>query len=272
MQRQLICSTRLVLSFLFAWGLGAGCASSPVVPVKPEEFSRRERALGEVFSADLNQLLRSKKDVELDVYLRRELVRIVEAAGGRLAESPLGIQLYKDPAGRQSSYSVPGLRIWISTDALKALRYESELAALLALEVSNVEKGLFLRRVSTLVGDPAEVDRFSLQWTPEELRKALPAAPNYLGPGGLFDFAREEKIAALKRAVSILYDSGFDPRGILSLLERWKAAGPKSPWPAEEIEDVREDLRAELNRFPPLRNPVVRSEEFVKILKRIERL
>ncbi len=264
------CSQLLLISAFLAFL--AGCASVSPQPVLPStDSARRERVLGEAVFPSLISRLRLVQDIELDIYLRnvvKELVRASEV----LKDSPVGVQIYRDPEGKLSSYSVPGLRILLSLQALKALRYENELASLLAFEISKVEAGLLLPRIAAAVGSPSTAPEFAKAWTPQDLRKALPNTPDFFSGTGYFAFTREEKTAALKSAVSYLHAGGFDPRGVLVLIDSWKSAATKSPWPVSELSEVRAEVRTELNTLPPLRNPVVRSEEFVGILKRIEKL
>jgi hypothetical protein len=273
MASQLISSTRLVWITIVVLWVSAGCSTSSKVKTEaPEEFGRKERALGEVLVPDVTARIQSKQEIELDIYLRRVLSRVTSAIGGRFKDTPVGVHVYQDRKGQLTSYALPGLRVFVSVQALKALQYESELASLFAYEAAKVEAGLLLSRVAISIDAPTRVDELSIEVPPDEFKKRLPTNPDFFGPQGYFAFSEEEKTAALKRAVTILYDAGFDPRGILSLLEGWHKAGAKSPWPVETFDELREEVRTELNRYPPLRNPVVRSEEFIKMLKRIERL
>ncbi len=256
--------TSQLLSIAITLAFLTGCTSGLVRPtLSPGDVARQERSLGEILVPGLSARLPAVQDMELQVYLRR-ILETLAMASPELRDSPLGIQLYRDSQQRLTSYSIPGTRVFLSAQVLKVLRYESELASLLAYELSLLESGVLLARLGAALEIP--------ELTAETLKVKLPNDPPFLGADGYFDFPLEARRAALKRAVGILYDAGYDPRGILALIDAWKEAGKKSPWPLDELTDARIETRAELNTFPPLRNPVVRSEEFVKMLKRIERL
>lgn len=252
------------MSLATGLALLTGCISAAIRPVEPlEDVSRHERALGEILFPSLKSNLAAVEDLELQVYLRR-ILESLAIASPKLKDSPIGVHLFRDAEGKLASYSLPGTRVLLSSQILRALHYESELASLLAYELALIEAGTVLERVYASL----EVPTIS----PEELRVKLPVSPDWFGDSGYFAFLAAQRLVAMKRAVTILYDAGFDPRGTLALMDAWKAAGKKSPWPVSDLDEARNETRAELNTFPPLRNPVVRSEEFVKMLKRIERL
>lgn len=62
-------------------------------------------------------------------------------------------------------------------------------------------------------------------------------------------------------AIDRLYNAGFDPRGMIALLERQKADAAKIS-----------RARARIAIYPPLRNPVVSTEAFSAMMRRLKQL
>ena len=70
----------------------------------------------------------------------------------------------------------------------------------------------------------------------------------------------------------ILYQAGFDPRGMISLYELYSLSPDHSPYSPKTRELYIEIMKQEISKLPPLRNPVVRSEEFIFMKQRINKL
>ena len=63
----------------------------------------------------------------------------------------------------------------------------------------------------------------------ENTKRSGPVLPNalrYFGPGGIFNYSDEENGDAVEAAVGILYRAGFDPRGLVGLLEKLRINRP----------------------------------------------
>ncbi len=240
------------------------CSTAPPSqPVSVEEISRRERGIGAFLGDDLSRLLKVRRDVEVTIHLR-DLAKHLMATSSDLATAPIGVFLFDVSGGAPLSFGVPGVRLYLSVELLKSCRFENEIAAAMASELAILERGVLFDNLSALIGGD--------EWTEAEVRKRLPAQVNYFGDAGLMNVSREARLGALVRSVGILYGSGFDPRGVLGLLEIFRKSQDQTVnnegFQAEAIEAVREAI----NAHPPLRNPVVRSTEYLKVLKRIERL
>jgi hypothetical protein len=73
-------------------------------------------------------------------------------------------------------------------------------------------------------------------------------------------------------AVSLLYRAGYDPRGLVSLWARFRALGLASPYGAELLSRMEEKSREAITLYAPLRNPIVRSDPFLEMRKRVQQL
>jgi hypothetical protein len=84
---------------------------------------------------------------------------------------------------------------------------------------------------------------------------------------------------AVRESVRTLYRSGYDPRGVASFWKGWGVLASQGFWAGAqriswaslsgELEILAHD---EIAKLPPLLNPVVRTPEFAKIGKRLQKL
>jgi hypothetical protein len=69
-----------------------------------------------------------------------------------------------------------------------------------------------------------------------------------------------------------MYRAGFDPRGLISFWNRYAENPAHSPLDPGLLQQLIERSRTAIAQRAPLRNPIVRSKEFLALKKRIERL
>ena len=93
-----------------------------------------------------------------------------------------------------------------------------------------------------------------------------------LGVSGLFSFSDDAQAEAAEAAVDILYKAGYDPRGLVSLWEKFEKNPKQSPFERGLIPKLLEATRRAIAGYPPLRNPVIRSKAFLAVHKRIQKL
>jgi hypothetical protein len=83
-------------------------------------------------------------------------------------------------------------------------------------------------------------------------------------------FGSLENEHAIESAVDRIYKAGYDPRGLVSYFDR---VPTKSKNQVEsENEALKDKSRRTIAFYAPLLNPIVRTEDFYKMRKRLERL
>jgi hypothetical protein len=176
-----------------------------------------------------------------------------------LRQAPLGVFLLRDSgkASRWRSFSLPGNRVYLPVGFLRNLEFENEVAALIAVEFGH------------LIGRHA-VARYEKLRNPQDseaplVRSESLTAADYFGSNGIFAFSPDALEAAFKAAVGILYSAGYDPRGLSGILSRYARAPSRAPYDPATIARLEEATRLEIANHAPLRNPIVRSQEFVGV-------
>ncbi len=227
-----------------------GCSTSPVLPLlNHEEIVNRDRALGDEIAQNFKLQFKFKSDFEVLRYLKnlgQELVNSTQ----QLAEFPVGVWIFLRNQEKWFSYGLPGNRIYLPLDLLKSLDFENEIAAAMAIQFGHL-----LRR------DLAE------QISREEF---IPNAN--IDVNNIFSFPEVANLKATILAVGILYRSGYDARGLISLFKRFEKDPDHSPYEKGILEKMIQQARREISMNTPMRNPIVRSQNFLLIQKRMHSL
>lgn len=239
----------------------AGCATPPPAPVvTAEEKARADISLGHRFAEELQARFKMRTDVEVNVYLRGLAQKLADSTPD-LRKSPVGVFVIEDRDAIWKNYALPGNRLYLSLGLIKKLEFENELAAVMAIEFAHVLNRDALNRIEMIA-----------QQGVQPVSELSPNNVPFFGPGGLFAFSDESRVAAAEQAVDILYAAGVDPRGVVSLLADYRANPKVSPYDPALIRRLTEAARQAIAELAPLRNPLVKSDAFLSIQKRIKRL
>jgi predicted Zn-dependent protease len=237
----------------------------------PEEILLRDQAVGSEIAQKFESRLKFKQSPAVSIYLRKLATTLMEATP-ELRGSSVGIWIIHSKNGKWNNYALPGNRIYLSSDLLRGLDFENEIAAEIAVQLSHLVEKHALERFLNL----ALIDEKSASFNESTLGSGSPwrfsSAVDYFGINGVFAFSQEALISTAKKAVRILYGAGFDPRGLISLFERFKNNSKHSPYEMSTINKIIEQARYEIALQAPLRNPIVRSLDFMKIQERIQHL
>ncbi|MBI3557582.1 MAG: hypothetical protein HY074_15080 [Deltaproteobacteria bacterium] len=163
-------------------------------------------------------------------------------------------------------YLAPGLgkAVYISRGALSAVLYENELAFLLAAQLACVRDHVTAHNLANLEGLPG---------TPASLPRNY-LESGWFDAGGLFDFGSFTYLKAEQEGVKLMYAAKYDPRGAVTLVQRWttppfevqmRALGKILPDSDERLVSAREEVA----KLSPVRNPIVKSPAFEELQSRL---
>lgn len=261
--------------FLLVGTLFFGCAGSPPQKtLSTEERVRQDNSLGTKLAHQFEPSITLKKDIEVSVYLRNLAKKLLKTAP-EFEDTPLGVFIVSNHEGRWKNYGLPGIRLYISNGLLKNVEYENEVAASLALELGHIKNRDVLRFLE-------ENPKMSKSFEEEDFSGILFSSPKGAassrwsgedrssGKRGIFDYSEEEELSAIQFATRILYQAGYDPRGFVSLWKIYKKSIKHSPYPLKKLNYFIEYTYRSIVEFTPLRNPIVRTNEFLEIQKRLK--
>ncbi len=145
-----------------------------------------------------------------------------------------------------SVWATPGGKIFFDIRVLRALKFENEIAAALSFAWDRSEGVEFRER---LIQEAARAD-------PDPMR--------------VWIFGEVENQRAIEASVGRLYKAGYDPRGLVSYFDRIPNRSTQAV--DSETETLKDKTRRAITFYAPLLNPIVRTEDFYKMRKRLERL
>jgi hypothetical protein len=236
----------------------SACITAP--PKKPSsvEQARQENAVGTELSRQFEAKLHFKTDPVVDRYLN-DLAKMVSSVSGDTRLINTGVAIIQDRGGQWRTYSLPGRRIYFSVGLLQQLKYDNEVAAVIALEFGNILERHALDHLAKLTQAPTK-------------GTGIDPHVEFFGENGIFGFDVGEIKTSIKAAVGLLYNAGFDIRGLSQIWEIFGANSSHSPFSDGVLDELNDYTRDIISKYAPLRNPIVGTKGFQTIRKRIQAL
>lgn len=162
-----------------------------------------------------------------------------------------------------------GRTVYLSRGLLESVSYENELAYLLGVQLALLKEGSTKENLATLQGQSVGENLVVLPTTPLEDAGDF-IKGKWFEPGGLFDLGNDAYLRSEKDAVGLIYKAAYDPRGAVTLIQRWDAPKERQKYRVlgkilPEVEDRLRQAREEVAKLSPLRDPIVRSVAFQEL-------
>ena len=244
----------LTASLIAGLILGVACSSPPVRHLSTEEERlRREMFIGTQLSEQAAEHFELKKNYVLQRYLKKLTLQLLRSEK-KSEINEVSVDLIDDRHGLWRSFVVPGNRFFISLGLLQSIEYENELAALLSIQLSLLSRRSMLQRIESIAKSKSSDALKHLTWD------------------SVLNFSVEDEIESMRQSVGVLYRAGFDPRGLISLIQLYGRNPDHTPYSESKQQIFIDKLRREIAQLPPLRNPIVKTDEFMQMKKRINKL
>lgn len=233
------------VGFLFILLAFTACSSVPSED-SPEHAALLanppKEIVGRVESAFLKNVAYIE-DAEIKSYLKTIISRLFPSN-----KKPYQIAIVSTTtAGYEPSvWVVPGEKIFFDVRILRAMKFENEIASAFALAWERAEGAEFRGRLLREGGKPDPDASF------------------------VWQFGELENQRAVEAAVDRIYKAGYDPRGLVNYFDRIPERVKGTPDPENEF--LKSKARRTITFYAPLLNPIVRTEGFYKMRKRLERL
>ncbi len=242
----------------------ASCRSAPSQNAQQQVMpADKEAPLASRLDANILRAYGAWMDFPAERILNAMLARIAAADPESAAELKGAHVLL---LGTATPYIASGLgkTIYISRGALATVVYENELAFILAVQLACVKEHLTARNFATLESLP----------TPPEAPKRNYLENGWFDAGGLFDFGSFAYLKAEQEGIRLMYAAKYDPRGAVTLVQRWtappmdvsmRALGKILPDPDERLTSARDEVA----KLSPVRDPIVKSHAFEELQSRL---
>ncbi len=241
-----------------------GCSATEIRPAQtpsPQEEFQGDISSVQNLTERVNLALKLKTDTEINVFLRDIAVKL-STQSAVLTGVPVGVLVFEDKSRLYRNLAVPGNRVYLSKLNLKAAEFESELAANISFELGLLINRVLIKRETVKIR------------TAESNSEGLSLAKTDLfGPAGLFSFSDADYVAAVAPAIQLLQSAQYDTRALVSWFEKVETKNKgHDAIDQSTFEKLKIRAREEIALRVPIRNPIMKSERFQQLKKRIEKL
>ncbi len=272
-------AVRLFTAVLLGYLSFSGCANGPKVNrnLTLAEQIREDRENTSGWSDVLTQKVSGSSHIEVEVRLRAIAEKVV-AVRPELAISPIGVQIFdlKTVESEGSAlrvpakFSIPGNRIYFSKQLLQLLEFENEFVGALSIELAHILQRHAVIHASRQEALSPSADRRAPEQGGVQNGVAHGAAVDFFSPAGIFAYTLSEEVEAARLAVGLIYQTGYDARGLVSYLRKLQTL--EVGVPSGSFIMIEKVVREEMTKLPPLRNPIVQTADFEELRKRMRKL
>ncbi len=225
MVRRGIASATVTLVMLFALGCGTAGGGGNFNLISVEE----EWQLGQQLSQDVAKQVRFNNDPTVNAYVQQLGQRIVARTPAPFNQLPWQFHVVEDPA--LNAFAIPGGHIYVHTGLIASANSASELAGVMAHEISHVTARHTTEQISRQYGlsvlaglvlgqDPGATQQIAAQ---------------IVAGGALARFSREAEGEADELGIQAMAQAGYDPRGMASMFRHLMKTGQSSPGRVEQF-------------------------------------
>lgn len=226
-----------------------GCGSVPVpAPLSPHEQLTVDTVKVKDLRLQFEKQVTLEKDANLEKYLTAVARQITREEAALRAEKVL-VRVHLDTKPElKKSFSFPGVVIFIPKSILYQINFENELAALIALELAQIERRDLAQ----------EMDKNE--------------RPILFGDLSIFHFSQKARGESIELGTKLMYAAGYDPRGMVALFQKFHSYFLDSSSPAgqKELTYYLKQAQKAKNDFIPSLQPIVRSNDFLRMKKELK--
>jgi predicted Zn-dependent protease len=236
--------SRVIITLsIFAISLGCSTVPEDTNPVKAALLAEPPREYVEQVERAFRKRVAFIDDREIDAYLTKLTTKLFSPG-----KSEIHVSLVSTTnAGYDPSvWVIPGGKIFFDIRILRTLHFENEIVSALAFAWERAE-GIGFRERLINEAQHANID-----------------------PAKIWEFTLLENEQAIESAVDRIYKAGYDPRGLVNYFNH--APSRSKNQIESETESLKQKARRAVAFYAPLLNPVVRTEDFYKMRKRLGQL
>ncbi len=194
----------------------------------------------------LERTLKLRKDVATETYLAK-LCRSVLRADGSTSRVPCQVRVFKDLGETPRFFGLPGMDLFLPDQFLKLATTEAEIAAAISLQIEIILRRVLMLRVK--------------DWNMDQEDASNVVDVPLLGPDSVFLVDRDLGEEVIPRAAGRLVGAKYDPRALSQLFILHRAGS------ADADRYLIAMSRSVQSEFLPIRNPILKSDAFLRIQK-----
>lgn len=186
-----------------------------------------EWQLGNQLSQEVAKQVRFNNDPAVNAYVRNMGQKIV--AQTSFAQLPWNFHVVEDPS--INAFAIPGGHIYVNTGLIANSDNASELAGVMAHEISHVLARHSTEQISRQYG-LSILASLVLGQNPNQLAAI---AAQIVGTGALARFSREAEREADELGIQAMYQAGYNPTGMATMFEELMEHRQGSPGRVEQF-------------------------------------
>jgi predicted Zn-dependent protease len=253
--------TALALAALLAASCGSGGGNFNLISIE-EEWQ-----LGQQLSQDIARQVRLSNDAQANAYVTRLGRQIV--AQTPMANLPWQFHVVEDPT--INAFAIPGGHVYVHTGLIANADNASELAGVMAHEISHVVARHSTEQISRQYG-LSVLAGIALGQNAGALTEL---AAQIVAGGAMARFSREAEREADDLGIQFMYAANYDPRGMASMFRELLEHQKSSPGAVErffsthpQTEERVRDAENRASRLAPRGNLVTDEPEFQAVRRR----
>jgi len=196
-----------VLVTMLAIGCGSSGGAGNFNLISIEE----EWQLGQQLSQDVERQIRLSNDPTMNAYVHSMGQKIVAGSPAPFNQLPWEFHVVDDPS--LNAFAIPGGHVYVHTGLIANADNASELAGVMAHEISHVVARHSTEQISRQYG-LSVLAGLVLGQDPGMLSQI---AAQIVATGALARFSREAEREADELGIQAMYRAGYDPRGMASM-------------------------------------------------------
>jgi len=220
-----IYSFAIVLVTALALGCGSTGGAGDFNLISIEE----EWQLGQQLSQDVARQVRFNNDPAVNDYVRSLGQRIVAQTPDPFNRLPWEFHVVDDPS--MNAFAIPGGHVYVNTGLIAAAENASQLAGVMAHEISHVTARHTTEQISRQYG-LSVLAGLVLGKDPGALSQI---AAQIIAGGALARFGREAEREADELGILAMYRAGYDPRGMAAMFRVLLAQQRSQPSRVEQF-------------------------------------
>lgn len=213
----------LILALLLAAGCGSSAGNFNLISIE-EEWQ-----LGTQLAQEVASQTRFNNDPAVNAYIESIGRRIVASSPAPFNQLPWDFHVVEDPS--LNAFAIPGGHVYVNTGLIAHAENASELAGVMAHEISHVVARHTTEQISRQYGISV-LAGLVLGQNPGVLQQL---AAQIAAGGALARFSREAESEADKLGLDAMYRAGYDPRGMAAMFRLLLAQQQSSPGRVEKF-------------------------------------
>lgn len=210
---------------LLALGCGSGGGAGDFNLISIED----EWQLGNQLAQEVASQVRFNNDPVLNQYVESVGRRIIAQTPAPFNGLPWDFHVVEDPA--INAFAIPGGHVYVNTGLIAAAHNASELAGVMAHEISHVVARHSTEQISKQYG-LSILAGLVLGQNPSQLSQL---AAQIIGTGAIARFSRDAEREADKLGIQYMAAAGFNPNGMVTMFETLLAKQQSEPGRVEQF-------------------------------------